>query len=298
LSPPTRNRVVLLGAFLCGIAAFPQESSQISNPATFTVSSVLISARSKDGPVELTPADVEIKENGKLGRIQQLHKLDQLPVRYCVLLDVSNSEREQFKLQQETAIRLVREVVRPKTDRGWVNLFSVVSSQGEETDDPDTVARTIAAARVGGGTALYDAIGQSVSRMNQSSADSRLQILFLFSDGDDNQSHVTHERATEMAAIAGVRIYAIGPDDSHHSHGSAILKKITEGTGGEFFPESRLSSVDKIAAQINGDLRNQFTVAYETESGKPDNRPRKIEVKCLKKGTTILAPRWVYPPRP
>jgi Ca-activated chloride channel family protein len=290
LSLPTRSRVVFVGALLCGIAAFP-------NPTTFTISSLLISARSKDGPVELTAADLEIKEDGKPVHIQQVHKLDQLPVRYCVLLDVSNSERDQFKLQQETAIRLVREVVRPKTDRGWVNLFSVVSNQGEETDDPEAVATTIAAARAGGGTALYDAIEQSATRMNQGPADSRPRIMFLLSDGGDNQSHITHERATEMAAAVNVRIYAIGPDDSHHAHGSAILKKIAEGTGGEFFPESRLSGVDKIALQINSDLRNVFAVAYETESEKPDNRLRKIEVKCSKKGTTILAPRWVYPPQ-
>jgi VWFA-related protein len=281
----------------CAAAVAPQQPPQTSNPSSSAVSTLRISARAKQGPVELTAADIEVKEDGKPVRIQQVGKLDQPRVHYCVLLDVSNSERDQFKLQQEIVIRLVRQVVRPKTDRGWVNLFSVVSIQSEETDDTDTAARAIAAAKAGGGTALYDAIEQSVRRMNQGPADSGLRTIFLFSDGDDNQSHITHEQATEMAAVVGVRIYAIGPDDSHHAHGSAILKKIAEGTGGEFFPESRLSSVDKIASQINSDLRNQFAVAYETESGKLDNRPRKIEVKCSKKGTTILAPRWVNPPQ-
>jgi Ca-activated chloride channel family protein len=298
LSILTHKYGALVIALLCGIAAFPQGPSPISNPPASTASSLLISVRSKEGPVDLAATDLEIREDGKPVRILQIRKLDQPPIRYCILFDVSNSERDQFKLQQETAIRLVRQVVRPKTDQGWVNLFSVVSSQSEETDDPDAIARTISASRAGGGTALYDAIEQGTSRMSQGPLDSRLRTIFVFSDGDDNQSHITHERVTEMAAVVGVRIYAIGPDDSHHAHGSSILKKIAEGTGGEFFTESRLSSVDRIALQINSDLRNVFAVAYETESGKPDTGPRKIDVECSKKGTTILAPKWTYAPRP
>src|SRR5580700_9539441 len=116
--------VILLS---CAVASVSQEPPQTSKPTSPAVSTLLVSARAKDGSADLTAADQEIKEDGKPVRIQQLRKLDQPPMRYCVLLDASNSERDQFKQQQQSAIRLLRQVVRPGTDRGWVSLFSVVS---------------------------------------------------------------------------------------------------------------------------------------------------------------------------
>jgi VWFA-related protein len=291
----------LAAVVLSSVVLFSQEpatSSQPSAPLT-SIRSLLISARAKDGVVgELTASDLEIAEDGKPVRIRQVRKLDQAPMRYCVLFDTSNSERDQFKLQQMTAIRLLQQVVRPGTDRGWVSLFDAASNDGKETGSPNDVAISIAASRPGGGTALFDATAQCAKRMAEDPSELSVRRMFLFSDGDDNQSHITHGRAIETAIFAGLRIYAIGPEDPHHTHGSNILKKFAQNSGGEFFTCDRPTDIEKIAPKLNGDLRNLFNVNYEEAEAKPDNGPRRIEVKCLKKGVTVLAPKWIYPPRP
>src|ERR1700722_14813936 len=103
--------VVLCAAALA--SQKPAEGPAHSPGSIAPAVSLLISVRAKDGPVELTAADLEIKQDGRRVRIQQVRKLD-IPLRYCALFDTSGSEHDQFKRQQYTAIQLVEQVIRPK----------------------------------------------------------------------------------------------------------------------------------------------------------------------------------------
>jgi VWFA-related protein len=291
--------ILKLGAFVillsCAVVVVSQEPSQPTNSSSPVVSTLLISARAKDRPVVLTAADLEIKEDGKPVQIQQVLKTD-LPIRYCVLFDVSGSEHDQFKRQQNTAIHVLRQVIRPKTDLGWFSLFSADSIEGEETDNPDDSINAIAASRAYGPTALYDTIAQCAARMERRPRDMRLRVMFLFTDGDDNQSHITLDRAINIAMGAGIRIYALRSEDFSRRRGPSILKKLADYTGGEFFSLTGAEDIKKAAVEIEEDLGNIFDVSYETQA--QSGGQRKIDVKCLKKGTTLHAPKIVNFMRP
>jgi VWFA-related protein len=285
------HRLVTFTVFLfSAIAAASQGSAQPPTPPPVAVSTLLISARAK-GPVVLTVADLEIKEDGKPVRIQQVLKMD-LPIRYCVLFDVSGSEHFQFKRQQVTAIQLVEQVIRPKNDLGWFALFSADSKEGKETDNPNDILNAIAGSKAYGGTALYDAIAQCSARMERAARDVRLRVMFLFTDGDDNQSHITRDGAIRTAMGAGLRIYAIGSQNEGQRHGSNVLKAFADNTGGDFLTVARPEDINRIAIEIKEDLGNVFDVSYETPVGSGDSR--KIDVKCFKKGVTLRAPKVVY----
>ncbi len=163
--------------------------------------------------------------------------------------DTSGSEHGQFKREQGAAIQLLKQVIRPKTNLGWFSLFSADSKEGDETDSPNNIINAIAASRAYGATALYDAIAQCAARMERSPRDMRLRVMFLFSDGDDNQSHIPRDHALETAISAGLRIYAIGPD-SNERRGPGILKKFADSTGGEFFPAAPGREIDKVGGDI------------------------------------------------
>ncbi len=293
--------LVLSGMLVCQDAPASPQTSTASTPSKVSSgsgSTLLISIRAKDGSVEeLATRDIEIKENGKLVPVQQVRKLNRVPLRYCVLFDTSNSERFKFKFQQDVAAELLRQVVRPGTDRGWLALFDLESRQSNETADPTPIANAIAASKPAGPTALYDAVTVCASRMETSRSEPEFRVMFLFSDGNDNQSHRNSDEAAEAALKAGTRIYAIDPNQEG-ARGPAILKKLAESTGGRvFFPES-MKEVGGMAAELSGDLQSLFAITYASGTSKADSHSQRIEVECVKKGVTVLAPKRTYSSHP
>ena len=49
--------------------------------------------------------------------------------------------------------------------------------------------------------------------------------------------------------------------------GKKILEQISAETGGRFFKASKKDALDKIYAQIDEDLRNQYSLAYTPDKG-------------------------------
>ena len=63
------------------------------------------------------------------------------------------------------------------------------------------------------------------------------RAIILLSDGDDNQSRVTREKAIEMAQRAEVVIYAISTNLADKGRGDRELERMATATGGRaFFP--------------------------------------------------------------
>src|SRR5260221_5524617 len=60
---------------------------------------------------DLTKTDFDIVENKKSQTIQQFTAESDLPLRLAVLVDTSNSIREQFRFEQQAAIRFIQSVV-------------------------------------------------------------------------------------------------------------------------------------------------------------------------------------------
>jgi len=282
-----------LFACLAAIAGVSFAQGPAISP-TPNVSHLLISVRSKEELPELTTADFEIKEDGKLAPVQQVRRVGRLPLRYCLLFDISGSEHEEFKSQQDLAERVIELVVVPKTDLGWLSLFSLQSNDGAETDNPKDILAMVSLARSYGPTALYDAVAQCSARMERSPADSRVRVMFLFSDGGDNQSHIASGEAIERAVNAGVRIFSFAPEvpnDSHRSKGINVMKRLGEATGGQFLTASRGRDADKVATTINHDLSNLYSVSYAAAS--PGIRPRKLDIKCTKHGVSVVSHSFV-----
>src|SRR5580700_6909765 len=66
---------------------------------------------------DLGKDDFEVVENKKQQIIQQFTAESDLPLRLAVLVDTSNSIRDQFRFEQQAAIRFIQSVLRPRTDK-------------------------------------------------------------------------------------------------------------------------------------------------------------------------------------
>jgi VWFA-related protein len=148
----------------------------------------------------------------------------------------------------------------------------------------------------GGGTLLYDAIFLASDELM--SKQQGRKALILLSDGVDHGSKETMAEAIATAQRADTIIYSVlfADEDENYSRpggfgmggrgggmgggrgggrypqeqrpdGKKILEQISRETGGQLFRASKKETLDKIYAEIDEDLRNQYSLAYTPDKG-------------------------------
>jgi VWFA-related protein len=149
----------------------------------------------------------------------------------------------------------------------------------------------------GGGTLLYDAIFLGSDELM--SKQQGRKALIILSDGVDHGSRETMAEAIATAQRADTIIYSIlfADDEDNYSRpggfgmgghgggmgggrgggryppqeqrpdGKKILEQISKETGGRMFKVSKKDTVDAIYAEIEEDLRNQYSLAYTPDKG-------------------------------
>lgn len=172
--------------------------------------------------------------------------------------------------------------------------------------------------RRGGGTSLYDAVLLASQDLMQKQTGRK--ALILLSDGEDNASKVSLEQAVEAAQRSDSLVYSILFKDEGDSRGAfgggrrmggyggrgrgrmpppqrvdgkKILERISKETGGRFFEVSNKHPIDQIYAQLQDELRNQYSLGYSPD--KADGAGyHKIVVAAKQKGLEVRARDGYY----
>ncbi len=226
-----------------------------------------------------------------------------LPLQVGLLIDASNSVRDRFKFEQESAIEFLNQTIHPSKDRAFVVGFDVTPEVTQDfTDNTESLAHGVHELRPGGGTALYDALYfacRDKLLKAPKSAPVRRAIILL-SDGDDNQSHVTREEAIEMAQRAEAIVYTISTNVSGtKGAGDKVLERIADATGGRAFFPFQIRDVSNDFAEIADELRSQYAVSYKPADFKTDGHYRTIEIVANdRKNFRVRARRGYYAPAP
>jgi Ca-activated chloride channel family protein len=219
-----------------------------------------------------------------------------------LLIDASNSIRERFKFEQESAIEFLNETIRPHSDKAFVIGFDTTPEVTQDfTDNTEKLAKGVRMLHPGGGTALYDALFYACrdKLMKSPQTGSVRRAVILVSDGNDNQSHVTREESIDMALRANVIVYTISTNfasGGEGEKGDRIMERIADATGGRTFRPFQLNEVANAFAQIQDDLRSQYELSYRPKNFAHDGRFRSIEISALRKGLKVRSRNGYYAP--
>ena len=126
-------------------------------------------------------------------------------------------------------------------------------------------------------TAIGDAIGLAIKRLNGKSADK--QVLILLTDGANTAGEVTPLQAAELAAKENLKIYTIGIGAATREVGNFMFKQtiknneidektlneIAELTGGKYFRAHNTEELNKIYSLID----ELEPVEQDTQSFRP-----------------------------
>jgi VWFA-related protein len=242
-----------------------------------------------------------IDDNKPAAEIRSFSRQTNLPLEVGLLVDASNSVRDRFKFEQESAVEFLNETIRPKYDRAFVVGFDVTPEVTQDfTDNTEALSIGVRALRPGGGTALYDALyfacRDKLLKTQHTTATRR--AIVLLTDGEDNQSHVTREEAIDMAQRAEVIVYTISTNISGSpGHGDKVLERISEATGGRAFFPFQLNDVANAFVQIQDELRSQYALSYKPADLMADGRYHTIEIMAQNhKGLRVRSRHGYFAP--
>lgn len=247
----------------------------------------------------LSQNDFKVIDDDKLIPQFRFARETNLPLQVGLLIDASNSIRERFKFEQESAIEFLSSIIRPRFDKAFVVGFDTEPELTQDfTDNTESLAKGVRSLRPGGGTAMFDALYYACRDKLLKSEQTRSvrRAVILVSDGDDNESHVTREEAIEMALRANVIVYTISTNFPGGGPGDRILQRIADATGGRAFEPFQLQQVADAFAQIQDDLRSQYELSYSPPNFAHDGRYRTIEISSLRKGMKVRSRNGYYAP--
>jgi VWFA-related protein len=172
----------------------------------------------------------------------------------------------------------------------------------------------------GAGTLLYDAIYLASDELMKKQTGRK--AIVVLSDGVDRGSKESLRAAIEAAQRADTIVYSIlfkdederpygyggrggmggGMGGRHGGYGrypqeprpdgKKVLEQISKETGGRLFEVSGKQTVDRIYAQIEEELRNQYSLGYSPEQAAAGYH--RIEVKTRQKDLVVQARQGYY----
>jgi VWFA-related protein len=250
---------------------------------------------------DLSKGDFKVIDDEKpVDDIRSFRRESDLPLQVGLLIDASNSIRDRFKFEQESAIEFLNQTIRPRYDQAFVVGFDTQSEVTQDfTDSTELLSKGVRALRPGGGTAMFDAVYKVCREKLLKSAQtgSVRRAIILVSDGEDNYSHATGGEAIEMALRANVIVYTISTNFPSGGDGDKVLQKIADATGGRAFQPFQLTDVANAFAQIQADLRSQYELSYRPADFRHDGRYRTIEITAQnRKGLKVRSRHGYYAP--
>lgn len=248
---------------------------------------------------DLTEKDFRVWEDNVPQTINAFQHQDQ-PVSMGILVDNSGSMRDKRAAVNAAAFDLLRDSNRG--DAAFVVNFSdrAYLDQGF-TSDLVALDRGLSRFDSKGTTALYDAVAASADELSKY-AKQRKQVLLIITDGADNASHLTLQQAIRrVQQLGGPVVYSIGLlyDDNKHEAAEArnALQMLSQETGGVAYFPSSLDDVDRIAAEVARDIRDQYTIAYNSTKPERLGGYRFVHVEAHAKGhgkLTVRTKRGYY----
>lgn len=252
---------------------------------------------------DLSKTDFKVLDDDRpVEEIRSFRRETDLPLQVGLLIDASNSIRERFKFEQESAIEFLNDTIRPRYDKAFVLGFDIAPELTQDfTDSSEKLSQGVRALRPGNATAMYDAVYYACrdKLLKSQQQTSVRRAIVLVSDGNDNASHVTREEAIEMALRANTIIYTIStnfPSGGDSDKYDKVLERIADATGGRAFRPFQLTDVANAFAQIQDDLRSQYALSYHPANFAHDGRYRTIAISAVKKGLKVRSRTGYYAP--
>jgi VWFA-related protein len=192
--------------------------------ALVTLVATVIDERGRYVP-DLKPEDFILQEDGQPQEIVHLTQSFDTPVSMGIVLDTSGSMERKIATATDAVERFIEATHRD--DEIFLMTFSDRPSLRQDfTSNRSRLGAALRRIRVGGGTAMYDALDESLDKIQEGHHPKK--SILLISDGQDTSSASTYEDALRDVRESELLVYALGISPS----GGSMTERIPVPTGG------------------------------------------------------------------
>ncbi len=236
---------------------------------------ILLTVTKSAGPTELSSSDIDLKEDGRTPHTVSVVKSRNLPLRVGIVIDESGSGRRaglHGVIIQRTLDSAADWLQAHGGDGFLVGFNDQIIISTELVTDVAHLRNVMGQLRPIGGSAIRDAVVHAGQKFFSVAPEPKpsIRVILLVSDGYDNASNASEQRAVETAQREGVRVYPISFPSPEAAAGRHLLENIARHTGGQaFFPLTDKELATALKA-IDDELSNSFLVSFasETRDGK------------------------------
>ncbi|MFZ1929884.1 MAG: VWA domain-containing protein [Candidatus Sulfotelmatobacter sp.] len=277
---------------LLACAASPAQQASAPNQSTNNSSSTLkvdvklvnvyvTVTNAQGGPVAgLKKDNFTLQEDGRNQTISVFDKESAVPLSIALAIDTSLSTRHDLPLEQASAKRFARKIMRPVDALSVFGFNETVLQSTSYTADLKRIDDGIDHIRLGAATALFDAIYLASRSLGHRQG---RKVLVLITDGGDTVSKIDYQQALRAAEEAECIVYSIivvpiENSAGRETGGEHALIQLSEDTGGKHYYATSMSQLDEAFRQISDELRTQYLLAYYPSQRTSDSQFRSIQV--------------------
>lgn len=332
-----RGLIIPLFCFIVTLTSVTQWARGAQKPATppaetvdegnlikvdVAVVNVLCTVRDRKGGLidNLDKSYFEVRENGQLQPIVNFSKDNNLPLTVGVLFDSSLSQERLLPAERDAADLFFKTFLQPKDAAFLIRFDSDVELLQDVTGSIEHLREGLQGIRVHGpaptgigpfpggsfvgGTHMNDAVFLAAEDVLKNEAGRK--ALILITDGQDQGSKVSIDRAIEAAQRTDAMLYSILFYDSaaygqlsgmSGYSGTGALTKMAEQTGGRMFRADNDHDLRRAFDEISRELRTLYSIGYSPTNAAQDGSYRKIEVRVKAGGMKVQARKGYYAPR-
>jgi len=245
---------------------------------------------------DLAAKDFEILDAGRPRRIADFRN-DLAGVSLALLFDASGSMEARLADAREAADHVLSWLDAGRDEAAIFTFDTQLQEMTPFTVGLKTLPREMASVTPFGATSLHDAVAQTARRVG--SREGRRRAVIVFTDGNDNASHLQPREVSAIASAIDVPVYVFGivasidnpsaderTSTTLHSALAGPLADLASWTGGHVFVASTPAQRSLAARQIVDELRHQYLLAFEA-SGNPGWHP--LVVRARDKELTVRA---------
>jgi Ca-activated chloride channel family protein len=242
--------------------------------------------------VDIDVDDLVVDEGGVEQKVDVFHEAV-TPVSIMLALDSSGSMKKWADTAKAAATSFV-DAIRPQDALGLIMFGDSSQIQVDLSTDRAKAREEINGYTPKGGTALYDAIGDSLGRLAKTEG---RRAIVVVTDGRDEDnagtkpgSVRTFKEVTDAARAVDAIIFAIGVGQNVDRE---VLETLARGSGGEaYFPED-VANLEAEYHRIVENLRRRWIIGYDSTNTVRDGAWRAVEIK-LKNGSATVHSRGGY----
>jgi Ca-activated chloride channel homolog len=228
--------------------------------------------------LDVSAEDLEVIENGVPQKVEVFHEATQ-PLAIVLALDNSGSMRHREAQVIESARGFVA-ALRPEDKLAVLHFADESVFAHDLTANKESAQDAIGMYRASGGTALHDAVAESLTRLHH--AEGR-RVLVVMTDGrDENNAGTGPGSSRTFADVLGrlkesaTTVFAIGLGTKVDSK---PLEELAQLTGGRVLFPTDASQLGEEFGRVVEDLKRRYLVGYTSTHAQHDGSWRDVQIR-------------------